>query len=153
MLIIGFQDGSIVRVDREAATTLPIHAGAGGRVWALAPLGGRPAVFVELDERGLALHRLDDDAVLELHLADATTLARHAGSAPSQPSSDGLIAVWMPGTAMSACAVLDGSRAGVLTSGVRRVGPDEAAAFFGAFASGGPCPIQPAAAPVTPLSQ
>src|SRR5690606_5168798 len=61
VLIIGFQDGSIVRVDREAASTLPIHAGAGGRVWALAPLGGRAGVYVELDERGLALHRLDDD--------------------------------------------------------------------------------------------
>ncbi|HLT40108.1 MAG TPA: hypothetical protein VK034_27695, partial [Enhygromyxa sp.] len=40
VLIVGFQDGSIVRVDRETATTSPIHAGAGGRVWTLTPLGG-----------------------------------------------------------------------------------------------------------------
>lgn len=150
VLIIGFQDGSIVRVDREAKTTLPIHAGAGGRVWTLAPLGGRAAVFIELDEQGLALHRLDDDAILELHLADATTLARHAGSAPQQPSSEGLVVLWLPGTAMPACAVFDGSRAGVLTTGVRRLGPEEGPSFFAAFTSGGPCPIQPPAAPIEP---
>ena len=150
VLVIGFQDGSIVRVDREAATTQPIHAGEGGRVWTLAPLGGRPGVFVELDERGLALHRLDDDAILELHLADATTLARHAGSPAHPPSSDGLIAVWIPGTAMPACAVFDGSRAGVLTVDIRRLGPTEGPAFFDAFAAGSPCPSERGAAPIEP---
>jgi hypothetical protein len=151
VLIIGFQDGSIVRVDREAATTMPIHAGAGGRVWSLAALGGRPAVFVELDEQGLALHRLDDDAYVELHLGDAATLARHVGSPPQQASSVDLVAVWLPGTAMSACAIFDGSRAGVLTTGIRRLGIEEAASFFAAFASGGPCPAQPPAAPIQPM--
>lgn len=152
VLIIGFQDGSIVRVDREAATTLPIHAGTGGRIWELAPLGGRPGVYIELDERGLALHRLGDDALIELHLGDDTTLARHQGSPPQPPSGAGLVAIWLPGTAMPACAILDGSRAGVLTTtGVRKLGPDEGPAFFEAFAAGGPCPIQPPAAPIEPI--
>lgn len=152
VLIVGFEDGSIVRVDREAASTQPIHAGEGGRVWTLAPLGGRPGVFVELDERGLALHRFDDDAVIELHLADATTLARHAGSPPRQASSDGLVAVWLPGTAMPACAVFDGSRAGVITTSIRRLGAEEGPAFFEAFTTGSACPTQPTAASITPLS-
>ncbi|MFO7564638.1 MAG: hypothetical protein R6X02_18490 [Enhygromyxa sp.] len=152
-LIIGFEDGSIVRVNHELASTVPIHAGAGGRVWALAPLGGRPAVYVELDERGLALHRLDDDALLELHLGDATTLARHAGSPPQEPSSAGLVAVWLPGAATPACAIFDGSSAGVLASAsVRRVGPAEGSAFFEAFAAGGPCPVQAPVAPIEPVS-
>jgi hypothetical protein len=149
VLIAGFQDGSIVRVDRESASILPIHAGAGGRVWALAPLGGRPGVYVELDEQGLALHRLDDDAMLELHLADPSTLSRHAGSPPQQPSSAGLVAVWLPGTAMPACAIFDGSIAGVLASAnVRTLGPAEGTAFFESYAAGGPCPGEPAAAPI-----
>jgi hypothetical protein len=136
---------------REAATTVPIHAGAGGRIWALAPLGGRPGVFIELDEIGLALHRLGDDALIELHLGDATTLARHADSPPQERSSVDLVAIWRPGTAMPACVILDGSRAGVLVSeGIRRVDPVEGPAVFEAFASGQPCPKQPPAGLIEP---
>ncbi len=152
VLIVGFQDGSIVRVDREVNTTVPIHAGAGGRIWALAQLGGRPGIYLELDEIGLDLHRLDDDALVELHLGDAMTLARHAASPPQDPTSVDFVAVWRPGTAMPACVILDGSRAGVLTSeGVRRLVPSEAPALFEAFASGAPCPKQPAPAPIEPV--
>lgn len=153
ILLVGFQDGSIVRVDREAGSTQPVHAGAGGRVWALAPLGGQPGVFIELDERGLALHRLDDDAMIELHLGDPTTLARDASSPPQAPSNVGLIAIWRPGTAMPICAIYDGSRAGVLAPAtIRRLGADEGAEFLGAFNAGQPCPDNPAPALIEPVS-
>ncbi len=151
-LIIGFQDGSIVRVDREVGVAQPIHAGAGGRIWALTPLGGRPGVYLELDERGLAVHRLDDDALLELHLADDSTLARDSSSPPQEPSSRDLVAIWRPGTAMPVCLILDGSSAGALASaGLRRLTPSEAPAMFEAFASGQPCPKQAPAAAIEPM--
>jgi len=150
-LIIGFQDGSIVRVDREAGTTQPIHAGTGGRVWTLAPLGGRAGVYVELDDRGLSLHRFDDDASVDLYLGDATTLARSGGSPPQPASGVDLVALWRPGTAMPVCAIFDGSRAGVIApAAVHRLGPPDGSAFFEVFASGQPCPGQPAPTPVEP---
>jgi hypothetical protein len=156
VLVIGFQDGSIVRVDREAGTTIPVHAGTGGRVWALAPLGGAPGVYIELDDRGLTLHRLDDDAVIELSLGDATTVNRYAESPPQPPSGAGLVAVWRPGTAMPVCAILDASTAGVLMgASILRLGPAEGSAFFAAYTAGEPCPVQshpvPEPAPVEPV--
>src|SRR5690606_31887964 len=154
VLIVGFQDGSIVRVDRETATTSPIHAGAGGRVWTLTPLGGRPGGSGELDDAGLALQRRDEDARFARRRGGPTTRARHGGSPAQASTAGGLVAVWRPGAALPACAVLDGSRAGVRVSasaGIRRIGPEEGPAFFAAFAAGQPCPTQPPAAPIEPI--
>lgn len=118
-LVVGFLDGSIVRVDRLATETQPIHAGEGGRIWELVALGG-PAegagVFVELDDRGLTLHRLVDDATIDLYVADNTALTRWVGSPVQALHSEDLVAVWRPGTAMPVCRILDGTSAGVLAA-------------------------------------
>ncbi|MCA9698221.1 MAG: hypothetical protein KC431_11905, partial [Myxococcales bacterium] len=136
-LLIGFDDGSIARLDLGGQPLL-LDPGEGGRVWALA--GVRPGSYIELDDEYLTLHRLGDDATVRIHVADTTALHRHAAS-PVQPlRSEDLVAVWTPGTAMPACRVLDGSAAGVLLPPeIERWEPARAGEFFAAFFAGDPC--------------
>ncbi|PRP96078.1 hypothetical protein [Enhygromyxa salina] len=148
-LIVGFLDGSIARIGPHATEAVPIHAGQGGRVWELVVLGG-PAegagVFVELDERGLTLHRLADDASIDLYVADNTALTRWVGSGTQALRTRDLVAVWRQGTAMPICRILDGTTAGVLAaSTVERWPLDRAPEFFAQFFAGATC-----GAPSTP---
>ena len=136
VLLVGFLDGSVVRVEDDGTVTL-IHAGIGGRIWDLAAVGGTRGVFVELDDRGLTLGRLVDDASLELDVVDANSLARFDGSPVEAAHAEGLVAVWRPGTAMPVCRVLDGTSAGLLApAGVERWGSERAAELFAEFFSG-----------------
>jgi hypothetical protein len=154
-LIIGFLDGSIARVDRLATEATPISAGEGGRVWELVVLGG-PAegagIFVELDDRGLTVHRLIDDATIDLYVADNTTLARWVGSSVQALHSEDLVAVWRPGTAMPVCRILDGTSAGVLAAAtVERWPLESGPEFFQQFCAGASCIApNPADTPETP---
>lgn len=168
-LVIGFQDGSIgallegseelARAPSPDAEPNPmpvriLHAGAGGRVWSLAALGdGSQGVFVELDERGLTLHRLRDDAFLELHVADRSASSRHASSEPQSPRAQDMVALWRPHTSGPPCVVLDGSAAGVWidpAAEVQRWAPERAAAFFRAFTRGGECGVEAPTEPEPP---
>jgi hypothetical protein len=142
-LIVGFLDGSIARIDRLANEATPIHAGQGGRVWDLAVLGG-PAegagVYAELDDRGLTLHRLVDDASIDLYLADNTALARWVGSPVQALRREDLVAVWRPGTAMPVCRILDGTSAGVLAGPtVERWPLERGPELFEQFFAGATC--------------
>jgi hypothetical protein len=140
VLVVGFQDGSIIRVDGPEGELIPIHAGAGGRIWALSNLGGRPGVYVELDDRGLTLHRLGDDASVELHLGDRTLLARWDGAAVQALRGEDLVAVWRPGSAMPPCRILDGSDAGVIAdAAIERWPSERGAEFFAGFFAGNNC--------------
>ncbi|KIG18922.1 hypothetical protein DB30_06533 [Enhygromyxa salina] len=150
-LVIGFLDGSIARLDRHATEAVPIHAGEGGRVWELAVLGGTAqdggaGVFVELDDRGLTIHRLVDDATVDLYVADTTALARWVGSSEQALRTEDLVAVWRPGTAMPVCRILDGTSAGVLAAEtVERWPLERGPEFFAQFFAGANCgaPSQP----------
>ena len=157
-LVIGFEDGSIARLDLapgaspdtlDAAALQIVDPGRGGRVWALAGLSRAGAqVFAELDESGLSLHRLDDRATLALHIADSSALSRHADSSPQPARAGDLVAIWWPGAGLPPCRILDGSRAGVLAGPeVERWGPERATEMFAAFFSGASCGELPPEAP------
>jgi hypothetical protein len=148
VLIVGFADGTIARVD--GVDVQPIHAG-GGRIWELAALGGRPGVYVELDDRGLTLHRLDDDATLELYLSDTSTLARWDGSGIQGAHNDGLVAIWRPATATPPCLILDGTSAGVLAdASIERWSRERAGELFERFMAGSGCTPTPEPPPASP---
>jgi hypothetical protein len=176
VLLVGFDDGTIARVDsptrgdEDSASrgdedspkrgdedspasdveVQPIHAG-GGRVWELAALGGRPGVYVELDDRGMTMHRLADDATLELHLADGTTLARWDGSGIQAAHGDGLVAIWRPATATPPCRILDGTAAGVLADNtIERWPRERASELFEQFMAGSGCTPTPELEPASP---
>ncbi|NVB38373.1 hypothetical protein G6O69_11075 [Pseudenhygromyxa sp. WMMC2535] len=142
-LVVGFQDGSIARVDLDPESGAPlqpvvIDPGEGGRVWSLSALG--EGAFAELDERQLTLHRLSDDAIVRVHVADRGALARHGGMGVEAARGEDIVAVWIPGAAMPACRVLDGSVAGVLVGeGVERFDAARAGEFFAAFLKGEGC--------------
>lgn len=137
VLIVGFADGTIARVDGNEVT--PLHAG-GGRIWELAALGGRPGVYVELDDRGLTVHRLADDAALELYLSDITTLSRWDGSGIQAAHGDGMVAIWRPATATPPCRILDTTTAGVLADAtIERWPRERAAELFEQFMAGSGC--------------
>jgi hypothetical protein len=153
VLLVGFADGTIARVDPPEADgpeVQPIHAG-GGRIWEIAALGGRPGVFVELDDRGLTMHRLADDATLELYLSDSTTLARWDGSGIQAAHGDGLVAIWRPATATPPCRILDGTAAGVLADpSVERWPRERAGELFEQFMAGSGCTPAPEPVPASP---
>jgi hypothetical protein len=148
VLIVGFADGTIARVDADEVQ--PIHAG-GGRIWELVALGGRPGVYVELDDRGLTMHRLVDDATLELYLSDSTTLARWDGSGIQAAHGDGLVAIWRPATATPPCRILDGTTAGVLADAtIERWPRERAGELFEQFMAGSGCTQTPESVPASP---
>lgn len=158
VLLIGFADGTIARVESPERARVespgtevqPIHAG-GGRIWELAALGGRPGVYVELDDRGLTLHRLVDDATLELYLSDSTTLARWDGSSIQAAHGDGLVAIWRPATATPPCRILDGTAAGVLADDtIERWPRERASELFEQFLAGSGCTPTPESVPASP---
>jgi hypothetical protein len=137
VLLVGFADGTIARVD--GSEVQPLHAG-GGRIWELAALGGRSGIYVELDDRGLTVHRLADDATIELYLSDTTTLSRWDGSSVQAPHGDGLVAIWRPATATPPCRILDGTAAGVLADeSIERWPRERAVELFEQFMSGASC--------------
>jgi len=138
--LIGFLDGSIARLDPGADAVEPIEAGAGGRIWALEALAAHPGTYVEHDDRGLTLHRLDDRASLELHLADDSALARAAESSPQPARSEGLVAIWQGGTAQPPCRVLDGASVELeLDARVERWPVERAPELFASFFAGEVC--------------
>ena len=153
VIVVGFEDGSLVRVEPEPPEPVEqegegpppleyetLHGGVGGRVWSVVDLGGRPGVYIELDERGLTVHRLADDETLELHVADPSALSRWSGSPQQAARASELVVIWRPGAATPACRVLDTTRAGVLVGeGVELVGAEGAEAFFAAFFDGSSC--------------
>jgi hypothetical protein len=148
VLLVGFADGTIARVDDTVVQ--PIHAG-GGRIWEIAALGGRPGVYVELDDRGLTLHRLVDDATLELYLSDSTTLSRWDGSGIQAAHSEGLVAIWRPATATPPCRILDGTAAGVLADpSIERWSRERAGELFEQFMAGSGCTPAPEPVPASP---
>ena len=106
-------------------------------------------MFVELDDRGLTLHRLGDEATVELHLADTTALSRWDRSGVQAASAQGIIAIWRSSSATPPCRVLDGTGIGVLADPTVEHWPIERAAeLFGAFISGASC--EPAAESPSP---
>ncbi|PRP97593.1 WD domain, G-beta repeat [Enhygromyxa salina] len=146
VLVVGFEDGSIARIDAGAAEVQPIHAGAGGRIWEIAAVGGQPGVFVELDDRGLTLHRLVDAATLDLHVSDTTALARYDGSPVQALRGADLVAVWRPGSAMPPCRILDGTRAGVVADeAIERWPVERGPELFEQFFTGSTCTPEPGA--------
>lgn len=149
VLLVGFADGTIARVE-ESSEVQPIHAG-GGRIWELAAIGGRPGVYVELDDRGLTVHRLVDDATLELYLSDSTTLARWDGSGIQAAHGEGLVAIWRPATATPPCRILDGTTAGVLAdAAIERWPRERAGELFEQFMAGSGCTQRPESVPASP---
>jgi hypothetical protein len=150
VLLVGFADGTIGRVETPGVEVRPVHAG-GGRIWELAALGGRPGVYVELDDRGLTMHRLSDDATLELYLADSTSLARWDGSGIQAAHGDGLVAIWRPATATLPCRILDGTTAGVLADAtIERWPRERAGELFEQFMAGSGCTPTPESGPASP---
>jgi hypothetical protein len=153
VLLVGFADGTIARVVETSETGVevqPIHAG-GGRIWELVALGGRPGVYVELDDRGLTMHRLADDASLELYLSDSSMLSRWDGSGIQAAHGDGLVAIWRPATATPPCRILDGTTAGVLADDtIERWPRERAGELFEQFMAGSGCTPTPESVPASP---
>jgi hypothetical protein len=116
-LLIGQAEGSIERLDPDASEPRPLRPAEGGRVWALASVGGSTGGFVELDEQGLWVHRLSDGATLSVSLASPEPLVTEAlASSTPTKGTHGLVVVWRASTGARACRVFDGTTAGVVAS-------------------------------------
>jgi hypothetical protein len=116
-LVIGQDDGSIELLEPGSSEPRPLRPAEGGRVWALAGVGGSKGAFAELDEQGLWIHRLSDAASLSVSLASPEPLVTDKQSHPSPANaSQGLVVVWRASAGARACRVFDATTAGVVAS-------------------------------------
>ncbi|MFV8749935.1 hypothetical protein ACNOYE_05260 [Nannocystaceae bacterium ST9] len=115
-LLIGQAEGSIDMLEPGAVEPRPLRPAEGGRVWALAGVGGSPGSFVELDEEGLWIHRTSDGASLRVALASPEPRVSGTAANPSPPTgaTQGLVVIWRASTGAPACRVFDATRAGVV---------------------------------------
>lgn len=154
-LLIGQADGSIELLEPGAGEPRPLRPAEGGRVWALAHVGGTTDGFVELDDEGLWVHRLSDGASLSVSLASPEPLVADAlpNPSPAVSASSGLVVVWRASAGARACRVFDGTTAGVVASegiSVERGEPTLLREFFAGLVvcappseSNDPLPIEP----------
>lgn len=114
-LLIGQAEGSIDLLEPGASEPRPLRPAEGGRVWALAAVGGSQSGFVELDDEGLWIHRVSDGASLSVMLAspEPRVTKAQANSTPVGPSQ-GLVVVWRASTGAAVCRVFDATGAGVV---------------------------------------